>query len=897
MDCDLIPRIEYSMVGKPISEVMNDFLFTNPDYCKNWLVNHVPLDEIRQWVDNMERCSSMCGSGMDVSIDEDVTLIAENRLQSDSQVDKECLCSGTGDPASDDVLLEESYAEMTRRGRNSVTSELFQDIVGGNAKSNRNSTVMSRGGSLSREEMKEQLKNMSEDDLLMELIRDISEELDIDTLCHKILVNVCMLTNSDRGSLFLARGSRDNRYLAPKLFDVTPQSILEDALKAAEQYSKISPIPFGLGIVGHVALHKDIVNLKNAYEDPRFNKEIDSLTGYRTNSIMCLPVLNCGGDVIGVAQCINKLPEGSEFSKQDEQVFQKYLTFCGIGIQNAQLFELSVQEFKRNQLLLSLARSIFEETSSLESLINKIMMKAQGLLQCEKCRVYLIDTDNQDYEEELLDDKTKLTAAIPRREDVSFSCIFESETESDELKKFSYQELVTSMGGEIYAKIAKKVAITGLTSNRNSIKSNDGSVDPDSSRMAQSMKIAKNILSIPILNSKGYVIGVAQMINKTTDEQFSEVDVSTFEAFAIFCGLGIHKMQMYEKAIRLMAKQRVALEVLSYHASSSSEETLRLMSMRVETTQHYNLNSFEFSDFDLTETDTCLATLRMFMEFNLINKFHIPFKVLCRWVLSVKKNYRPVIYHNWRHSFNVTQTMFAILSTSQMSRIMDDLDKLALLVACLCHDLDHRGTTNSFQSKIDSPLATLYSTSTMEHHHFDQCIMILNSEGNNILQALSPEDYRKVINNIENCILSTDLAQYFRKKDRFTQLISAGHADWTGDFKHILAGMLMTACDVSAICKPWSIQKRIAQLLADEFFQQGDMEREKLNAKPIAMMDRECQDEFPAMQIEFIDSICLPIYETLAVCCPELLPLRDGCIENRKKWFELCTESRKEEIT
>ena len=58
-----------------------------------------------------------------------------------------------------------------------------------------------------------------------------------------------------------------------------------------------------------------------------------------------------------------------------------------------------------------------------------------------------------------------------------------------------------------------------------------------------------------------------------------------------------------------------------------------------------------------------------------------------------------------------------------------------LLVACLCHDLDHRGTNNAFQSKVESPLAILYSTSTMEHHHFDQCVMILSSEGNNIFQV------------------------------------------------------------------------------------------------------------------------------------------------------------------
>ena len=79
----------------------------------------------------------------------------------------------------------------------------------------------------------------------MQLIRDIANELDIDLLCHKILVNVSILTNSDRGSLFLAKGSRDDRYLVPKLFDVTPDSLLEEALQAAEQYSKISPIAFG----------------------------------------------------------------------------------------------------------------------------------------------------------------------------------------------------------------------------------------------------------------------------------------------------------------------------------------------------------------------------------------------------------------------------------------------------------------------------------------------------------------------------------------------------------------------------------------------------------------------------------------------------------------------------
>ena len=49
-------------------------------------------------------------------------------------------------------------------------------------------------------------------------------------------------------------------------------------------------------------------------------------------------------------------------------------------------------------------------------------------------------------------------------------------------------------------------------------------------------------------------------------------------------------------------------------------------------------------------------------------------KVLCRWILSVRKNYRPVKYHNWRHALNVCQTMFTVMKTGKMDRFMDELE-------------------------------------------------------------------------------------------------------------------------------------------------------------------------------------------------------------------------------
>ena len=107
------------------------------------------------------------------------------------------------------------------------------------------------------------LKEMNEHELFMELIRDIANELDVNVLCHKILMNVSVLTNSDRGSLFLVKGSAESRCLYSKLFDVTATSTLEESMKAAERGFSV---PFGRGIAGHVAQTKEIINIKEAYE-------------------------------------------------------------------------------------------------------------------------------------------------------------------------------------------------------------------------------------------------------------------------------------------------------------------------------------------------------------------------------------------------------------------------------------------------------------------------------------------------------------------------------------------------------------------------------------------------------------------------------------------------------
>ncbi|XP_064105457.1 cGMP-specific 3',5'-cyclic phosphodiesterase-like [Macrobrachium nipponense] len=748
------------------------------------------------------------------------------------------------------------------------------------------------------------VERLTEPELFMELIRDISTELDIDTLCHKILVNVGHLTHADRASLFLAQGPKNSRCLVAKLFDVTVDTVLEEALANASEKEIL--LPWGVGIVGHVASTKEVINIKDAYQDPRFDASIDRRTGYKTMSVLCMPVCNYEGEVIGVAEIINKKNGTNEFTPQDVEVFRRYLTFCGIGIQNAQLFDMSVREYKRNQLLLQLARGIFEEQTSLDRLVTKIMTEARELLKCQRCSVYLLDPQVED-EKDSAGGRCTDAPETPKVENCDALAIRQTLVPPPEdLMKIPLETLTVHMAFElqshdgecritrpsnnqlaasVHARLANYVLSTGQTVNINDVLEWLGTTLDDGGF------ITHNVLTIPIYNSSRKILGVAQMINKENCLQFTDHDINTFEAFAIFCGLGIQNTQVYEKACRLMARQQVALECLSYHATASQEDTEKLRTSEIPTSKNFDLYNFDFCVLELSDDETLKCAIRMFMDLDLLNGFHINYEVLCRWLLSVKKNYRPVKYHNWRHAITVAQTMFAMLKTGKLEQFMTDLEMLGLLVACLCHDLDHRGTNNSFQTKTDSPLAILYSTSTMEHHHFDQCVMILSQDSNNIFQSLDAESYRKVMTLLENAILSTDMAMYFKKKNSFLELSDNGEFDWQSDEKkQLLCGMMMTACDVSAIAKPWEIQHKTAKLVADEFFEQGDLERLQLNEQPMAMMDREKKDELPKMQVGFIEAICLPLYKALSESFPWVKPLYDGCARNREQWKRLAEQ-------
>uniref|UniRef100_A0A8B9FPC4 Phosphodiesterase n=1 Tax=Amazona collaria TaxID=241587 RepID=A0A8B9FPC4_9PSIT len=717
---------------------------------------------------------------------------------------------------------------------------------------------------------KRYLKEHNERQFFLELVKDISNDLDLTSLSYKILIFVCLMVDADRGSLFLVEGAAGGKKsLVSKFFDVHAGTPLLPC--GSTENSNEVQVPWGKGIIGYVAEHGETVNIPDAYQDRRFNDEIDKLTGYKTKSLLCMPIKNSDGEIIGVAQAINKTPGGAPFSDDDEKVMQMYLPFCGIAISNAQLFAASRKEYDRSRALLEVVNDLFEEQTDLEKIVKKIMHRAQTLLKCERCSVLLL--------EDIESPVVKFTKSF---ELLSPKC----NADTDNSFKDSVEKSSSYSDWLINNSIAELVASTGLPVNIS-----DAYQDPRFDAEADQISgfHIRSVLCVPIWNNNHQIIGVAQVLNRLDGKPFDDADQRLFEAFVIFCGLGINNTIMYDQVKKSWAKQSVALDVLSYHATCSKAEVDKFKAANIPLVSELGIDDIHFDDFSLDVDAMITAALRMFMELGMVQKFKIDYETLCRWLLTVRKNYRMVLYHNWRHAFNVCQLMFAMLTTAGFQEILTEIEILALIVGCLCHDLDHRGTNNAFQAKSGSALAQLYGTSaTLEHHHFNHAVMILQSEGHNIFANLSSKDYSDLMQLLKQSILATDLTLYFERRTEFFELVSKGGYDWnTKNHREIFRSMLMTACDLGAVTKPWEISRQAAELVTSEFFEQGDRERSELKLTPSAIFDRNRKDELPRLQLEWIDSICMPLYESLVKLNVKLKPMLDSVAVNRGKWEEL----------
>jgi len=197
---------------------------------------------------------------------------------------------------------------------------------------------------------------------ILAVTQAVSSELNIDKLLRKIIGIATDLLDAERSTLFLHDAERD------ELWSRVAEGLAEREIR----------IPSHLGIAGEVFSTRIAVNIADAYADPRFNPEVDRKTGYRTRSILCVPVLNKHGVPVGVVQVLNR--RGGPFRLRDQQRLEMLAAQSAIALDNARLFREVLDERNYTENVL---RSLSDAVLTLDNLGNVVKLNdaARALLR------------------------------------------------------------------------------------------------------------------------------------------------------------------------------------------------------------------------------------------------------------------------------------------------------------------------------------------------------------------------------------------------------------------------------------------------------------------------------------------------------------------------------------
>lgn len=169
---------------------------------------------------------------------------------------------------------------------------------------------------------------------LIEASKIINSTLDLDKLLGLILDSAAKSINADRGTLYLV--------------DTIKKELWSKVLQGINMVE--IRLPIGKGLAGYVAETGETINIPDTYADPRFNPEIDKRTGYHTHNMLCMPMKNKDGKIIGVFQLLNK-NQGS-FDSEDISFIDAFSAHASIAIENARI----AQEMVQNERLSAVGR-------------------------------------------------------------------------------------------------------------------------------------------------------------------------------------------------------------------------------------------------------------------------------------------------------------------------------------------------------------------------------------------------------------------------------------------------------------------------------------------------------------------------------------------------------------
>lgn len=246
---------------------------------------------------------------------------------------------------------------------------------------------------------------------------------------------------------------------------------------------------------------------------------------------------------------------------------------------------------------------------------------------------------------------------------------------------------------------------------------------------------------------------------------------------------------------------------------------------------------------------------------------------------------RNVNYHNSTHASDVCQTLYYfIINGNWISKAdMGNVDILSMILGAAVHDYEHPGYNNVFLINTSDTLALRYNDiSVLENHHIASSLSLMKLEKYNILDKVAPDDKEGIRKRMIYIVLATDMSKHFADIGALKSKIASETLDAKDKDKLLCMGIGCHLADISNPAKPWNFTVKWTELLFEEFFKQGDKER-NLGLKVSDLMDRSTVNIAKA-QLGFIDVIVKPAYEAFSGFLKWLSQNLRHIKKNRENW-------------
>ncbi|MBP6278552.1 MAG: GAF domain-containing protein [Rhodocyclaceae bacterium] len=342
-------------------------------------------------------------------------------------------------------------------------------------------------------------------ELLLEVTRRMAGYGTLDEVLKALVEMTTMELNAERGSLFL------NDPDTNELYSRVAQGNIQREIRILNTS----------GVAGYVFTAGEALIIHDAYADDRFNRSIDEQTGFITRNILCVPIKTVKGEIIGVAQTLNK--RSGKFTKQDLSLLEAMTSQGTLALQSAQFIE-RMQAIRRQEMEFIDVVSEVTADIKLGSLLQKVMGEATRLLNAERSTLFLNDEKSQELWSEVGQGLDSVQIRLPNHLGIAGAVFTAGKTINI---PYAYADLRFNPAFD------KK---TGY--------------------------FTRSILCVPIVNKRGKTIGVTQVLNRRGGP-FTSEDESRLRAFTAQISIALENAKLFADVQSMKNYNEAMLESMS----------------------------------------------------------------------------------------------------------------------------------------------------------------------------------------------------------------------------------------------------------------------------------------------------------------------------------------------